>query len=316
MAEPCVLGIDGGGSKTLLALATRDGTVVRCWSGAGTNPFDAPDWRSRLLDLAGQAGVVGAASAGLAGYGEAPEVSAAQEAALEVLLAGPVPRSVHNDVQVAFDGAFGAAPGVLVLAGTGSMVWAQDAAGRSVRVGGWGHGIGDAGSAFAIGQRTVQLLSEVLDGRSDARPFAEAMFAVLGLPPEGAALIGWYYGHPHLRPAVAALAREVDALAAGGCPVAAGLLHEAAEQLRRQMEAARGRLPGAGTAWSHAGGLFNSVLLRDALAAQFGPPVPPRLPPVGGALWRAATLAGWDAGPAWTARLAASLSRLNAGALH
>ncbi len=44
MSAPLVVGIDGGGSKTLVALADPAGQVVRMVRGAGTNPMDNPRW--------------------------------------------------------------------------------------------------------------------------------------------------------------------------------------------------------------------------------------------------------------------------------
>lgn len=315
MAEPLVLGIDAGGSKTLLALATRAGDVAALRRGGGINPFDRPDWRDELSAAVRAldgcwAGVL-AAVAGMPGYGELDAVSGALEAALGALL--PCRFHIVNDVQVAFDGAFQDRAGVLLLAGTGSMAWAQSGitGAAAIRVGGWGHEIGDEGSAFWIGQRAVGLLSQMFDGRAEETPFAGALLARIGVgvsPGQTAALLGWYSGLPHRRSAVAAIARDVSALAESGDGAASGIMAAAAALLCDHVVAARRWLPGCGQAWSHAGGVFNSVVLQRGMAARLGPPTPPVLPPVGGALWRAARLAGWSTDAAWTRRLSASLA--------
>ena len=59
---------------------------------------------------------------------------------------------VMSDVEAAYRGALGDRPGVLVLAGTGSIVLSRDKRGRFFRVGGLGPLFGDPGSAFAIGR--------------------------------------------------------------------------------------------------------------------------------------------------------------------
>jgi N-acetylglucosamine kinase len=195
-----------------------------------------------------------------------------------------------------------------VLAGTGSMAWAQtEGADAPVRVGGWGHDIGDEGSAFWIGQRAVALVSQALDGRIDAADFVAGIFDQIGAPASASGLLGWYYGLSHRRAEVALLARTVSALAESGEAVAARLIEEAADHLCSLVHTARRRIDSADAAWSHAGGLFESAALQRAMIARLGMPVSPLLPPVGGALWRAAQLASWTADATWTARLAASL---------
>jgi N-acetylglucosamine kinase-like BadF-type ATPase len=313
-SEPLVLGLDGGGSKTLLAVATLGGEARLLARGIGINPFDDPDWRDRLGTVLAAATPVLAgvrqAVLGLPGYGEVVEKSAGQEEAVAALL--PMPALLQNDVHVAFDGAFAGRKGVLILSGTGSMAWGGDGAGRSVRVGGWGDGFGDEGSAWWIGHEAVALTSRVLDGRRTGRAFAEAILDAAGLKrddPHGA-LIGWYCGLEQRRASVAALARVVDLLAGRGEALALALLGEAADHLAQHVEAAGRRLGFTGPiAWSFAGGVFASRtvlrLLTDRLSA---PPQAPLLPPIGGALWRAARAAGWRTDAGWIARLAASIA--------
>ncbi len=306
MSDGLILGVDGGGSKTLLALATRDGRIECLRSVPGTNPFDQPEWRAHLATLFDGIGPVQAGAVGLAGYGEVPALTQALEEAIGQLL--PAPHSVHNDVQLAFDGAFPAGTGVLILAGTGSMAWAEHH-GEKVRVGGWGHLFGDDGSAYWIGNRALSLTSQVLDGRSAARALADAMLAAIGVTGDPAAgLLDWHSTRPHMRSSVAGLSRVVDTLAGQGEPVCLALLGEAADQLCHHVETARRRIALPAAPWSFAGGVFASPSLRAAMAARLGAPVPPALPPIGGALCRAAALAGWPVTPDWTASLARSLA--------
>lgn len=59
---------------------------------------------------------------------------------------------VISDVEAAYAGALGLAPGVLLLAGTGSIALGRDRRGRWARAGGLGPLLGDDGSAFSIGR--------------------------------------------------------------------------------------------------------------------------------------------------------------------
>jgi glucosamine kinase len=215
-------------------------------------------------------------------------------------------------VQMAHDAAFMGQPGILVLAGTGSMVWATGSAEANLRVGGWGPDIGDEGSGYWIGRQALTQLSRALDGRNPAHLFTAALMRRMGLPSGEPipALMGWLYGLPHMRSGVAALAKDVDALAQDGDETALQILERAADHLHAQIAAARHRIGGAGIVpWSPLGGVFQSQTLRALLARREGAdPVEARLPPIGGGLWRAANLAGWTIDRPWIDRLAASLA--------
>lgn len=316
--EELVLGIDGGGTKSLLAAATRHGAVTALLRGPGVNPFDGSEWREALGEILTRASGLRpvAVAAGLPGYGEHVDLNAKQEAAITQAFACPA--QVHNDVQMAYDGALGDKPGTLVLSGTGSMAWTQHGK-EIIRVGGWGHGFGDEGSAYWIGWRAVALLGHALDGRLDAPDFARAMLNRIGIADRqdpDKALTEWFYALPHPRPTIAALAQGVDAIAASGDATARRIFDEAADALAALVRTARRRCPNAGDAWSYAGGSFASPALKAATTARLGAPVAPALPPIGGALWRAAKMAGWPVDAAWIARLAASLAEFKPASIN
>ncbi|HVX81573.1 MAG TPA: BadF/BadG/BcrA/BcrD ATPase family protein [Devosiaceae bacterium] len=307
-----VLGIDGGGSKTLVALADGSGHLVRLRRGRGSNPLDSPGWRDELVELlrpftrtAGLAGV----AAGLAAYGEVEAISAAQRGAIAEVF-GAIPQRVLNDVDAAHVGAFAGGAGILILSGTGSMAWARDRGGRSYRVGGWGDAIGDEGSSHWIGRKILGLVSQSLDGRATPTALSEALFDSLGLDPADPmnSLGGWVSRLTDPRAEVAALAPLASRLAESGDAGAQGIIEAAAEELARHVTAIA-RLAGRDLDWSHAGGTFASAPLREAVARHLGrPPKPPRLPPIGGALLAAAQHVGWAADAQWIDRLAASLA--------
>jgi N-acetylglucosamine kinase-like BadF-type ATPase len=63
---------------------------------------------------------------------------------------------VLSDAQAALLGALGGAPGILVLAGTGSIVLGRSPRGRWARAGGLGPLLGDEGSAFWLGREWLR----------------------------------------------------------------------------------------------------------------------------------------------------------------
>ncbi len=308
-AADLVLGLDGGGTKTLVAVADRGGAVRLVRRGPTVDPFAVPDWAAVLATVlepvAALAGGLRGAVLALPCHGEVDAVSERQRAEAARLLPGP--HDVVNDVQAGFDGAFAGRPGVLVLAGTGSMAWAGDGA-RETRVGGWGEAFGDEGSAHWIGREALGEATRALDGRGAALPFARALLDGLGLGADD--LVGWCLGGGGRRAAIARVARTVDALAEAGDGVADALLCCAGTHLADHAAAAAARLDLPHPfAWSYAGGVFRSRTVLGHVARKLGrAPEAPRLPPVGGALLRAARLAGWAADGAWVDRLAASLA--------
>ncbi len=315
MSQSLVLGIDGGGSKTLVALARADGEIASWQVGAGINPMDQPGWRGELdallAPLATGGWSIGAVAAGMPAYGEIAALSAEQSAAVGARFAAARQRVV-NDVEAAHYGAFAGGAGVLLLAGTGSMVWASDGEGRALRVGGYGEAIGDEGSAHWIGHEAVALASRAIDGRAEAPEFLAAFFAHLDLDAAAPqdALIAWHAGLRHARSEIAAIARLVDRLAEAGDAAALAILDAAAAHLAVHVAAARRRMGAADLRWSIAGGAFASRILRERTAALVGSePLASRLPPIGGALLRAARDLDWPVDEAWIGRLAASIDK-------
>lgn len=308
--KSCVLGLDSGGSKTVLAIADDQGQVLRLTTSAGLDPVANPDWQAQISHLLEDVANLPLAAAvlGLPLHGELAECSRAQRHLAESALACPV--TVENDVRIAFDAAFvGECAGVLMLAGTGSMAWASNnqPGAEHLRVGGWGDIFGDEGSAYWIGAQALVMASRTLDGRAAEQRLTQALLAHLQLSP--AQLAAWVYELPNRRAGVAALARHVCAWADAGDPAAAAIIDHAAAHLAEHIATGWARIGGQGSVvWSYAGGVFANRSLLRALAQRVGmAPCPPRLPPIGGALWRAAHNAGWNPDPRWLEHLSSSL---------
>ncbi|HLY01826.1 MAG TPA: BadF/BadG/BcrA/BcrD ATPase family protein [Candidatus Cybelea sp.] len=161
-------GIDGGQSSTVALIADDLGRILsrgvagpadEVAAGAGSTRL-ANALRDALADACRNAGLRGesdfaAIVAGISGYegriyGKKPEL--------------PTERLVvMHDAPVAHAGALAGAPGVVVIAGTGSVVYAIDDHGESRTIGGWGYLFGDEGSAFSIARDVLALLMAAQD---------------------------------------------------------------------------------------------------------------------------------------------------------
>jgi glucosamine kinase len=307
-----ILGLDGGGTKTLLAMANRSGTVLEVIAGAGINPFDNPAWETELAQILNRVSItpdqLAFSSFGMPGYGESDTVSAAQLLAARGWAGTRC--EVQNDVAVAFRGALAGQPGVLVLAGTGSMAWAENTEHCVARVGGWGEGFGDEGSAYWIGHQALQKLSWTLDGRLEDHEFQGGLFEKIGI--KDSELISWFYNLSHPRPKIAALARTVDELAQLGNLTAIGILLKAAQHLIQLGLAAQRKLKLEPASFSYAGSVFQSQTVRKNVQHDFKPHgiwLEPRGTPLSGALFSAAQNAGWDVDKSWLERINQDLGR-------
>ena len=166
---PYYLGIDGGGTKTTCAV----GDESRLLATATTGPSNIvrvgeAQTRASLQHSVRQA----CAAAGIApeqisrtcvgGSGAArPELATIVRGFLAEILSSPI--DVVGDMQIALEAAFDTGPGVIVIAGTGSIAYGRDHAGNTARAGGWGFAIGDEGSAHWIGREAVRAVLRAFD---------------------------------------------------------------------------------------------------------------------------------------------------------
>src|SRR5262249_42184333 len=152
-----VVGIDGGGTHSFAMAVDASGYVQANAEAGSLNFFSAglPTARchlKKLISLLERHLPVKARIERIV-VGCAGLCSDATRLEKEKLCRGILPAKrtrVVSDCQTACFGATLCGPGVVVIAGTGSIVVAQNEAGRVARVGGWGHILGDAGSAYWI----------------------------------------------------------------------------------------------------------------------------------------------------------------------
>ena len=309
MSEDLILGIDGGGTKMMVALADRSGRILRTGLAGGVNAMDNPDWRTELethIEPFRSEKRLSAVAAALPVYGEVAHLSLLLEETIEQAFPNARTR-VLNDVDAAHLGALAGKSGILILSGTGSMAWARNAEGKPARTGGWGDVIGDEGSSYWIGRLALNVISQSIDGRLPPTALAKAVFDHLGLDQADLmdSLGAWATSCAN-RSIIAALSAVVDRTALGGDAAAIGLLDLAANELAKHHRAIAGHCEPRAD-WTFAGGTFRSTVLRKALERRIGrPPIAPKLPPIGGALFAAAQLLDWPTDEGWIGHVAAS----------
>ncbi len=171
---PYYLGIDGGGTKTTCAVGDETRLLAATTAGP-SNIVRVGETQAResLHRVVRQA----CAAAGITpeqvsrtcvgGSGAArPELAAIVRAILGEIL--PAPITVVGDMEIALEAAFEDGPGVMVIAGTGSIAYGRDDKGKTARAGGWGFEIGDEGSAHWIGRTAVTAVLRASDRAGEA----------------------------------------------------------------------------------------------------------------------------------------------------
>ncbi len=235
-----VIGIDGGGTKTLGLLLRDDERQLARTTAPSTNIHAVPhdEVRQTLQDmlstLCAESGVrpvdLSCVCLGMAGC-DSPGDRATIEGFLRPVL-GPETKIVMvNDAIVAMRAVLKRMHGLLLIAGTGSICFGwNERTGESARSGGWGHLLADEGSGYRIGMEAMKAILRAVDGRGRATGLHGAIMAHLGLE-EPRQILQFVYGERGTKANVANLARFVMEQDAAGDGVAGAILDAEAAAL-------------------------------------------------------------------------------------
>jgi N-acetylglucosamine kinase-like BadF-type ATPase len=308
------LGVDGGGSKTALALIDDTGGVVARATAPTSYYFnDGFDVVEKALaqgvtDICTQAGIapadIDAAFFGLPGYGEASG-DIEQLDAVPAAVLGHDRYSCDNDMVCGWAGSLAGEDGINVISGTGSMTYGERQ-GVGHRVGGWGELFGDEGSAYWIATQGLNAFSRMSDGRLPHGPLLQLIkdrLQVAGDLDVVSLVIDTWKGN---RSKIAALATTVCEAARTGDEASARILSAAADELVTLIETTRtlvGFTDQETVPVSYSGGMFSDDGFRTLfVTALQGAPAKydlqrPRLDPALGAALYAAKHSGHPLSP-------------------
>ena len=228
--RPYILGIEGGGTRTTALLADARGREIqRAIFGPGNVRLLDDRALGRLLrQVAKQFESPDAIGLGLAGARHAKDRARVQAEVAKVWKATPC--RVTHDLEIALAGFNAKETAVLVLSGTGSCCFGKAAEGRTVKMGGWGHILGDKGSGFEIGLRALKAVVFYFDRDGTWSRLGESLLTATGTN-EPDDLIDWVAAAD--KNAVAALAPEVFAAAKKRDRIARDILEGAAGMLAK-----------------------------------------------------------------------------------
>jgi len=166
------LGVDGGQSHTEAVVADENGNVLASGFGGASNHAEHPGGRERLrnaiLNSVGEAlknanlppiekTIFTAAHFGMTGVADSKEEIIGEIITAEHLI-------VEDDAPTALFGATAGEPGIVVIAGTGSVIYGKNKRGETTKIGGLGHLFSDEGSGLWLALQTVRLAIKEQDG--------------------------------------------------------------------------------------------------------------------------------------------------------
>ena len=269
------LGIDGGQSSTTALIGDETGRVLgvgragpcnHAAEGEGRRKFVAAmtDSVKSAVAAAGlrEPAAFVAACLGLSGGPDDKEALAKETIRAERYL-------ITHDAHIALAGATGGEPGIIVIAGTGSIVFGKNAAGVTARAGGWGYIFGDEGGAFDLVRQALRAILRNEEGWGPPTALREALLEALVEKGAGARsgnqLLHLFYTDEYPRDRVAGWANLVDQAARAGDAVAGDILGSAAQALATLTAAVRRQLfePSVHVNVCHSGGVFSSEPLLE-----------------------------------------------------
>lgn len=265
------LGVDGGQSSTTALIGDEQGRVLGSGRGGPCNHVSAAEARAKFTAAIGEC------------VRQAAEAAALDSASLEFDAAclgfsgGPADkdaliaemfrirkRVVTHDALIALSGAHAGLPGIITIAGTGSISFARNAAGKFARAGGWGYVYGDEGGGFDLTRQALRAALRMEEGWGPATTLRALLLEATGAAGANE-LLHKFYTPDFPRPRVAALSRLVEKAADEGDSVAADILNEAAQQLAGITLASRMQVftPQDQAAVAYIGGVFKCGRVLD-----------------------------------------------------
>jgi N-acetylglucosamine kinase-like BadF-type ATPase len=297
------LGVDGGQSSTTALIGDANGNVLGVGKGGPCNHVGAAEGPAKLrrtiLDCSGQA----CNQAGLdiedvyfraAYFGMSGGPADKEQLLCEIVRASKF--VVTNDAMIALSGAFAGGPGVVTIAGTGSIALGRDAAGRRARAGGWGYVFGDEGGAFDIVRQALRAVLRYEEGWGTVTKLRESLLRETGAS-DANELLHSFYTADWPRSRIATFAPLVSRIAEDGDTVAVDVIVDAAKKLASFALSVRSQFTEPEVQFSYIGGVFQSKMLLQAFRAVIDSnpgcrTAPPKLGAAAGALLDAYQAAG------------------------
>ena len=265
------LGIDGGQSTTTAVIGDETGRILGSGRGGPCNHVSGSEGRQKFFNAVGVCLQLACAEAGMdssnvvfqavcAGFSGGPGDKAGYLREFVKATA----YDATTDAVIALSGATAGEPGIICIAGTGSIAYGRNATRKFARVGGWGYVFGDEGGAFDLTRQALRAILRHEEGWGPDTALHHALLSETGAE-NANDLMHRFYTSEFPRPVIASLARIVDYVANTGDAVARNIMVNAAQQLATAVSAVRMQLfeRAEPAKVAHIGGVFKSEMLRE-----------------------------------------------------
>lgn len=294
------LGVDGGQSSTTAIIGDSTGRVLGLGQDGPCNHVSGPEKRAKFvgaisgaISKALLAGGISAHTTDFAaacfGFSGGPHDK--QPLIQEMFSIGEL--CVTTDALIALSGATSGAPGIITIAGTGSIAFGRNSAGDMARAGGWGYVFGDEGGGFDIVRQALRAILRMEEGWGPPTSLHARLLQATGAA-NANDLLHRFYTVDWPRPKIAALSRLIDEAAVEGDQTAAAILNRAAQELATIAAAVKGQLFSGNEVArvAYIGGVFRSGFVRERFSLLIdGPCSAPDMGPAAGALLEAYRIA-------------------------
>ncbi|MEZ4668062.1 MAG: BadF/BadG/BcrA/BcrD ATPase family protein [Anaerolineae bacterium] len=291
-----VMGIDGGGTGVRVVLAGRDLVVLGYGEAGGVNPnVQTAEGASANLKTAMQQAfvmaqlepaAVTAVCAGIAGSSSSDSSGDWLRRALHDV----VPQArviISGDAEVALVGAHGAACGVMVMAGTGSVAYGINRQGKHARAGGYGFLLGDEGSGYWLGREAIAAVVRIFYEKEAPTRLTELVVSTLGVKAPDYVIEWMYANRADRNKIIASLAQPLLECAGEGDAAAVDIVERGATALSQLVNSILRQLDDTTLPVAFGGSILTrsavmSELLRKQLKLETIPT--PKYPPAVGAV--------------------------------
>ena len=232
-----IVGIDGGGTRTVGILTTKTGQCLARVQSGPSNYHVVGEAKTQAIlesvigELCGKSGIPSASAIhfclGMAGLGRAEDRKVVGRICDELGISKNR-RILTHDAHIALVGGTEKQQGVIVISGTGAIVYGVNTNGDEARASGWGYLLGDEGSGYDIAIKGLRAVARAADRRGNPTELTNRILHRLERN-EPSELIRWT--HAASRDEIAQLAEVIFDTAQTTDAVATEIVDEAADEL-------------------------------------------------------------------------------------
>ena len=238
--EDFVCGIDGGGTRTTAICCNLQGNEIsrRIFGPFNLNSIGEQAFEKLLNDIILFLKDVGTCRGLCIGAAGVNNLRMAQM--VEKVFSGTgIPYRLLGDQEIAHTGALDGREGIILIAGTGSVCFGKNSAGKSAMAGGWGHLLGDEGSGYGLGLDALAAVARQIDGYGRPTVLTDMIAEEFGLDsPEK--IVSYVYSKD--KSAVAGISHLLDRACIENDRVAVEIIRHNAEGLADIVQAVSKRL--------------------------------------------------------------------------